>query len=110
MARMEGRARNILVLLLSTGLAAIGQYFFKDSLNLLSVPLFAIGFLSYVASTVAYFYVLSRAHLSWVYGLGGLSYIFTVLLAFFALGENVPPLRWVGVAIITFGVLLVGAS
>ena len=110
MVGKEGRAKNLLMLFVSTGLAAVGQYFFKDSLNLFSVPIFAIGFLAYVASTVVYFYVLSRAHLSWVYGIGGLSYIFTVVLAFFALGENVPPLRWLGVAIITFGVLLIGAS
>ena len=110
MAAMNGKTRNILMLLLSTGLAAIGQLFFKASLAPFLPAVFAVGFVSYIASTVVYFYVLSRAHLSWTYGLGGLSYIFTVLLAFFVLRESIPPLRWLGVLVITFGVLLVGAS
>ncbi len=110
MAAISGKTRNILMLLLSTGLAAIGQLFFKASLAPFAPAIFAVGFLSYVASTVAYFYVLSRAHLSWTYGIGGLSYIFTVILAYFVLRESIPPLRWLGVLIITFGVLLVGAS
>ena len=55
-----------------------------------------------------YFYVLSRAHLTWVYGIGGLAYIFAVILANFI--ETVPLLRWVGVIVITIGVALIGFS
>lgn len=49
-------------------------------------------------------------HLSWAYSMGGLSYIFAVLLAHLALGESVPFLRWVGVLVIAVGVAMIGLS
>ena len=61
-------------------------------------------------STVIYFYVLGRTHLSWAYGFTGLSYIFASAIAFLFLGELVPGLRWLGIAIIAIGTALVGSS
>jgi drug/metabolite transporter (DMT)-like permease len=100
------------MLLGSTFLGAIGQLFFKSSFvyGPLFIPLLAIGILMYLASTVIYFYVLSRVHLSWAYSLGGISYIFTVIFAAALLQEAVPPLRWAGVGVIAVGVLLIGLS
>ncbi len=72
--------------------------------------LLAVGIVSYLFSTVIYFYVLSRVHLSFAYSMGGLSYIFAVILAALFLNESVPFLRWVGVLTIAFGVVLIGLS
>ena len=109
---MGEKARNLTMLFVSTMLGAVGQFFFKYSFMDAGsfVVLLMIGLLSYAISTVVYFYVLSRVHLSWAYSLGGISYVFAVLLAHFILLENIPALRWAGVFVITIGVLLIGFS
>ena len=108
----ESKIKNLYVLLVSTFLGAAGQFMFKYSflgIGLEHLALYLIfGLVLYGLSTVFYFYVLSRAHLTWVYGIGGLAYIFAVILANFI--EVVPPLRWVGVIVITIGVALIGLS
>ncbi len=108
---MDGRkSTNLLMLLGSTSLGAIGQFLFKLSVigSGTTYWLLGLGVLSYVISTLIYFYVLSRVHLSWAYGIGGLSYIFAVMLANFI--ETVPFVRWIGVVVITAGVFLIGTS
>ena len=112
---LSERMNNVMLLLVSTFTAAVGQLLFKLGLNNTTSPaLFVSGILiglgAYAASTVFYFVVLSRVHLSWAYGIGGLSYIFATLFAAFILLENIPPLRWVGVAVIFVGVILIGLS
>lgn len=105
------KIRNVSFLVLSTFLGALGQLLFKYSFHSISFAVFlALGLISYFASTIVYFYVLSRVHLSWAYSLGGLSYIFAVIFAATILSENVPPLRWLGVSIIFLGVLLIGIT
>ncbi|HUC39011.1 MAG TPA: hypothetical protein VL944_02685 [Candidatus Acidoferrum sp.] len=105
------KTRNAFFLVGSTLLGALGQLFFKYSFTSnLFVEWLAVGILVYGFSTVIYFYVLSRVHLSWAYGIGGLSYIFATFLAYFVLAESIPPLRWAGVVIITIGVVLIGLS
>lgn len=106
----ERKSRNLLMLLGSTSLGAVGQFLFKLSVIGSGTVywLLGLGVLSYIVSTLIYFYVLSRVNLSWAYGIGGLSYIFAVMLANFI--ETVPVVRWVGVVVITAGVFLIGAS
>jgi multidrug transporter EmrE-like cation transporter len=109
----EEKAKNLSLLLVSTLLGAIGQLLFKYSLGLAGIPMaewLALGLLSYVASTVLFLFVLSRAHLHWVYSIGGLSYVFAVIFAGTILGESIPPLRWAGVLVIFIGVAIMGAS
>ncbi|MEM3781591.1 MAG: EamA family transporter [Candidatus Micrarchaeaceae archaeon] len=110
----ENKKAYALVLLVSTSLGALGQVFFKIGVTshavLLISAYLSMGILSYLASTVVYFYVLSRTHLSWAYGFTGLSYIFASLIAFFFLGESVPVLRWIGIITIAIGTALIGIS
>ena len=77
------KSKSIGLLVVSTLLGAMGQLFFKYSfVNAGSfLILLLIGILAYAASTAVYFYVLSRVHLSWAYSVGGISYVFAVLLA-----------------------------
>lgn len=111
---MEKRVKimYLLMMLVSTTFAALGQLFFKQSLGItgLILPLFLMGFLAYVLSTVIYLMVLSRTHLSWTYGIGGLSYVLATILAATVLAEGVPLLRWAGVFVIFIGVVLIGLS
>jgi uncharacterized membrane protein len=109
----KNRKSVILVFVLFTSLlAAAGQTLFKLAFldTAFLALLIVVGLALYVVSTVYYLFVLSKVHLSWLYGLGGLSYVFAVLMAYFFLGESVPALRWVGVLIIFIGVILVGLS
>ncbi len=108
---MERRKlENISMLIGSTFLGAVGQVLFKYALSQKLLLVIGLGILAYFISTIIYFYVLTRSNLSWAYSIGGLSYIFAVILAATVLAENVLPLRWLGVIIITMGVLFVGIS
>lgn len=109
----DEKLRNMLLLGGSTALGALGQLLFKLALPTgrpILIGWLVLGIAAYGIATLAYFYVLSRVHLSWAYGIGGLSYIFATFLAYFVLAENVPPLRWAGVVVITIGVVLIGTS
>jgi uncharacterized membrane protein len=101
----------ILLLIVSTVLGGIGQFFFKYAFldGSLALTLVA-GLAIYAISTGVYFYVLSRTHLSWAYALSGISYIVAVFLAASFLGENVTLIRWAGVLVIAIGVVLVSIS
>ena len=98
---MKNKLKFSLILLVSTFLGALGQLFFKMGVENYGVVLLA---------TVIYFYVLSRVQLSWAYGFTGLSYIFASIMAFYLLAENIPLLRWIGIAAIAAGTFLVGMS
>ncbi len=106
---MAIKRNNILLLVGSTFLGAVGQLLFKLSLSNSVVYMFVIALAAYIISALVYFYVISQAQLSWAYGVGGLSYIFAVLLAALFI-ESVPAMRLVGVVIIAGGVLLVALS
>ncbi len=97
------------ILLLSTFLGSLGQFFFKIGL-VSSEGYVLVGLAAYAFSTFIFLYVLGRAHLSWTYGIGGLSYVFASLLAFFLLGEQISTVRWLGIVIIAIGTALVGIS
>jgi uncharacterized membrane protein len=66
--------------------------------------LFLIGF------TASYMMLMSWADYSYVMPAGAFGYALLTFLAVVFLHENVSPKRWVGVALICFGVLLVGLT
>jgi uncharacterized membrane protein len=66
--------------------------------------IFLIGFMA------SYMTVLSWADYSYVMPAGAFGYAILTLLAVVFLHESVSPKRWVGVALICFGVLLVGQT
>ena len=110
---IKNKTKYALALVCSTLLGAIGQVVFKYGLGLSGIGLaewLGLGIVVYGFSTIVYFYILSRVHLSWAYGIGGLSYIFATLMAYFFLSDSVPPLRWAGIIVITIGVILIGIS
>ncbi len=109
----DGKMLFATILVISAFLGAVGQLLFKlglsSSLGML-VAFIAAGFIAYVISTVLYFYILGRSHLSWAYGFGGLSYIFATVFASVVIGETVSLTRWIGVIVIFIGVVLIGLS
>lgn len=66
--------------------------------------LFLIGF------TGSYMLLMSWADYSYVMPAGAFGYALLTLLAVTVLHESVSPRRWIGVALICFGVLLVGLT
>lgn len=109
----KGKTGYALMLLASTAIGAVGQVLFKIAVVNAGAALaeyLLLGLTVYAMSTVIYFYVLSRSHLSWAYGFTGLSYVFASFIAFAFLSESVSPLRWAGIAVITLGTILIGLS
>ena len=73
-------------------------------------PRLWLGLTLFGISAVFWLVVLSRVPLSVAYPLVGLSYVLVVLLSKVLLHEQVPVMRWVGVAVIAAGIVLVGIS
>jgi uncharacterized membrane protein len=100
-------------------LAALGQLILKSGMNKLAgfnliktftSPLVLVGLCFYGASLILWLMVLSREKLSFVYPLVAFSYVVTVILSRLVLHEPVPLLRWLGLAVIVIGILLVAKS
>ena len=69
-----------------------------------------LGVCSLLTFFLANILVLSWADYSYVQPASSVAYGVTALLGYFMLGEAVSPLRWLGIAIICLGVLVVGQT
>jgi drug/metabolite transporter (DMT)-like permease len=128
----EGRKRRTMLIgliLLSVGLAALAQLTLKHGMNQVTADRGGVAVLDgsslramatnasvigglaiFGISAVVWLLVLSRASLSFAYPFASLSYLLIVLAARFVLHEQIPPLRWVGVACIMTGIILVAQT
>ena len=68
---------------------------------------FAVCGICYALSTVLWLYILKHYPLSQAYPLISLSYVMGMLAAVFIFHETVPMVRWLGVAFIMAGVVMV---
>jgi drug/metabolite transporter (DMT)-like permease len=73
-------------------------------------PVFLLAVLLYILGFIIWLIVLSKLDLSYAYPILALSYGFVPLLSMWAFGEHISPMRWVGIAIICLGVVVVGLS
>ena len=94
-------------LLFKLGLNRIGAMTLQNLPAVLLSPLIWIGLGLYVIATLIWFAVLSRAQLNVVYPLQSLSYILLLVGSIVVFHEQVTPVRWLGVVVILFGVVLV---
>jgi uncharacterized membrane protein len=82
-----------------------------DSLkSLLTSPIVWGGLVLFGLSAIVWLFALSRASLSFAYPFAALSYVLIVLFSVLVLHEDVPVVRWVGVAFIVTGILLVAQT
>lgn len=96
--------------LMRAGMVSLGGLGAIDAvLAGLAQPLVWLGITSYAVSSLLWLVALSRVPLSTAYPFGALSYVIVVAVAL-ATGEAVPPLRWLGVALIVGGIWLVGGA
>jgi multidrug transporter EmrE-like cation transporter len=120
------RRMTIGLILLSVTLAAIAQVTLKvgvnhvtdasggelalnaDSLKHIATTwLVWLGIAIFALSAVLWIFALSRASLSFAYPFAALGYVLIVTASIVFLHEHVPPLGWVGVALIVIGILLI---
>ena len=73
-------------------------------------PTVLIGTALFIVFFVLWAVALSRADLSFVLPAVSFEVVLNVLLANWFLGESISPIRWVGVAFISLGVLMVARS
>lgn len=103
-------------LLLKTGMIQIGKFsilnvnlvmqLLKAFLN----PFVFSGFICYALASVVWIITLSRVPLSFAYPMLSINYVGILFASNFIFHEHVSPYRWLGVAIICFGVMLIGRS
>ena len=68
------------------------------------------GLALFGVSAVLWIFALSKASLSFAYPFAALGYVLIVGFSVFVLHESVPPLRWLGVAFICAGIVLVAQT
>ena len=120
----------IALILLSVALAAVAQLALKTGMNgvntelapatfgldgrslrvLVAQPYVWGGLVLFGVSALVWLLVLSRASLSFAYPFAALTYITILLFDQFVLDEQVPLLRWAGVAFIALGIVLVSRT
>ncbi|HUZ47029.1 MAG TPA: EamA family transporter [Terriglobia bacterium] len=69
-----------------------------------------LGIAALLLFFISYLLVLSWADFSYVSPASALGYVLVALMGYFFLGEHVPPVRWLGIALICVGVFLVGGT
>jgi len=120
----------IVIILLSVTLAALAQLTLKAGMNhvndslapdtfslngaslkaLLAQPLVWGGLVLFGFSAIVWLVVLSRASLSFAYPFAATTYVLILLFDHFVLDEQVPALRWAGVAFIATGIFLISRT
>lgn len=108
--------------LLSHGMRQVGRVIFVSPLQhgvVISLPAYLRAFANaWVLSGVAVLALwmisdlalLSRADLSYVLPVTAISYVLIALLGKFALNEHIAWTRWLGILVISLGVILVGET
>ncbi len=92
---------------ITTKISSPGEFVHVFS-RILSSGTIWLGIASLLTFFVAYMLVLSWADYSYVQPASAIAYGVVALMAALLLGEAVSPIRWMGIAIICLGVLVVG--
>ena len=108
-----------LLCLLNTGLMVTGQILFKvgsqgktlssisDMVRLMFSPVVLVALCLYAGTTMLCLYILSKVDISFAYPIQALAFPVVMIVSAFMFHEQIPAMRWIGVAIIFIGVLLV---
>jgi drug/metabolite transporter (DMT)-like permease len=118
----------ILLILVSVALAAVAQLTLKHGMNqvtastgtlklevaslreVVTTPAVWAGLLLFGLSAFVWLAVLSRTTLSFAYPFASLTYVLILLADRFLFDQQVPILRWAGVAFIAVGIVLVAQT
>ncbi len=86
-----------------SGIAGVVNLILSSPLVLLGLMLYGVGALTWIA-------VLSRLNLSAAYPFLALNFVLIALVSRLFLGEAIPTMRWMGIAVICLGILLIARS
>jgi drug/metabolite transporter (DMT)-like permease len=78
--------------------------------SVLTSPFIWAGIGCLLGFMIVHMLLLTWADYSYVQPATSLSYATVAVLSYFLLGENVSPLRWLGIAVICLGVFMVGRT
>ena len=112
------KSKAMIIIILCTLLTSLGQLLIKFGVNKLDFKdLFTIfsyeltgGILVYGLAAVLFIGVLRKVDLSLVYPIIGTSFIWVTILSYFFLQESVNIFKISGIALVVFGVALIGRS
>jgi len=103
--------------LLGKGMKEVGHVQLRGLADLLpvgyrvfSTPTLWLGIACLLGFFLVHMLLLTWADYSYVQPATALSYATVAVLSYFLLGEMVSPLRWAGIGLICFGVLVVGRT
>jgi drug/metabolite transporter (DMT)-like permease len=120
--------KQMILLLATVTLNVVGQLMMKRGMSSVGVisgdlssminmlmraffnPYVVAGVGAYAFSSIFWLVLLSRVDLSYAYPALSLGYVLITLVSAFVLGEQVSGLRWAGVFVICFGVILISRS
>lgn len=103
-------------LLLKHGMNQIGSLSFHlhelliDGLAAITNTFIILGIVIYAISVVGWLFVLSRIAVSIAYPLTSVGYIICAVLAYYLMGEPLPPIHLLGIFVILFGTYIVSTS
>ena len=80
------------------------------ALRVFSSPILWLGIACLIGFFLVHMLLLTWADYSYVQPATSLAYATVAVLSYFILGEYVSPLRWAGIGLICFGVLVVGRT
>jgi drug/metabolite transporter (DMT)-like permease len=124
----ESHVMLIALILVSVAIAAAAQLTLKHGMNqvvatngqvgldggslrtVVTTPSVWLGLVLFGGSAVIWLVVLSRTTLSFAYPFASLTYVLILLADRFLLHQQVPPLRYAGVAFIIVGIVLVAQT
>ena len=95
-------------LLLKQGMSKRPGFRVNELLSLIGDYSVISGFLCYGFSTLLYVSILARIELSLAYPTVSLGYVFVVIFSKLIFNETISSRRWIALAIISTGVILVG--
>ncbi|KAF0135058.1 MAG: hypothetical protein FD145_196 [Candidatus Saganbacteria bacterium] len=117
---------DYLILVVSVSLAVVGQLLMKQGMNQFGtfpisqiitkiIPMFLnpwvfSGLVAFAFSSIFWLAVLSRLQLSLAYPMVSIAYVVVTFASIIFFKEQVALIRWVGVLVICFGVVLISRS
>jgi drug/metabolite transporter (DMT)-like permease len=82
----------------------------QTAFHVITTPLVVLGLACYAMGAVFWLIVLSKLDLSLAYPILALNFVLVPFFGWLLLGEQVPSLRWIGVAIIFVGVTVISRT
>ncbi len=118
---MLGELDIILLTIVAAAIAAVSQYFMKSSVHRFQLSpsgilsllrnkgvMAAIGL--YITGSVFYLLALDSGQLSFIYSIFASTFVFVLLISYFALREKVSKARLIGTALIILGVIIIAIT